>query len=78
VPARLGLTAPAWAQRWLSEGSDLAVGDHYTIADARITPQLARLKVVTENDMVMAPTCLFHEKSSLINGNREIPCWDGV
>jgi hypothetical protein len=37
--------------------SDLAVGDHYTIADARITPQLARLKVVTENDLGMAHTC---------------------
>ncbi|KAG1717456.1 hypothetical protein EDB19DRAFT_1922904 [Suillus lakei] len=38
-------------QRLLEEGRDFAVGDHYTIADACISPLLARLKIVTETDL---------------------------
>ncbi|KAG2133307.1 hypothetical protein DEU56DRAFT_810921 [Suillus clintonianus] len=34
---------------------DFAVGDHYTIADACITPHLARIKAVTENDLGKFP-----------------------
>lgn len=37
-------------QELLEEGRDFAVGDHYTIADACISPCVARLKVVTETD----------------------------
>ncbi|KAG2141834.1 thioredoxin-like protein [Suillus clintonianus] len=38
-------------QGLLEEGSDFTVGDHYTIADACITPHLARLKTITEHDI---------------------------
>ncbi|KAG0698741.1 glutathione S-transferase [Suillus ampliporus] len=38
-------------QGLLEEGRDFAVGDHYTIADACITPHLARLKIVIETDL---------------------------
>ncbi|KAG1856345.1 hypothetical protein DFJ58DRAFT_784613 [Suillus subalutaceus] len=38
-------------QELLEEGGDFAVGDHYTIADACISPFLARLKMVTETDL---------------------------
>ncbi|KAG1751491.1 uncharacterized protein EDB91DRAFT_1234848 [Suillus paluster] len=37
-------------QGLLEDGKDFAVGDHYTIADVSITPYLARLKVIIEND----------------------------
>ncbi|KAG2133298.1 thioredoxin-like protein [Suillus clintonianus] len=42
-------------QGLLEEGSDFAVGDHYTIADACIAPHLARLKTVTEHDIGKFP-----------------------
>ncbi|KAG2129543.1 glutathione S-transferase [Suillus cothurnatus] len=35
----------------LEEGGDFAVGDRYPIADACISPHLAMLKTVTENDL---------------------------
>ncbi|KAG2066073.1 hypothetical protein BDR04DRAFT_1121429 [Suillus decipiens] len=38
-------------QDLLEEGSDFAVGDHYTIADAYISMFLASLKIVIENDI---------------------------
>ncbi|KAG1732248.1 uncharacterized protein EDB91DRAFT_1349157 [Suillus paluster] len=38
-------------QGLFKEGRYFAVGDHYTIADACITPHLARLKIVTETDI---------------------------
>ncbi|KAG2360117.1 hypothetical protein BDR07DRAFT_1452125 [Suillus spraguei] len=38
-------------QELLKEGSDFAVGDHYTIADAYISAFLASLKIVIENDI---------------------------
>ncbi|KAG2068562.1 hypothetical protein BDR04DRAFT_951423, partial [Suillus decipiens] len=40
-----------FVQGLLEEGRDFAVGDHYTIADACISPHLARLKIVTETDL---------------------------
>ncbi|KAG1724075.1 hypothetical protein EDD22DRAFT_933984 [Suillus occidentalis] len=42
-------------QGLLEEGKDFAVGDHYTIADACISPCLTRLKVVTETDIGKFP-----------------------
>ncbi|KAG1731619.1 uncharacterized protein EDB91DRAFT_1252056 [Suillus paluster] len=38
-------------QGLLKEGGYFAVGDHYTIADACITPHLARLRIVTKTDL---------------------------
>ncbi|KAG2140852.1 thioredoxin-like protein [Suillus cothurnatus] len=40
-----------YVQGLLEEGGDFAVGDHYTIADACISPHLARLKTITETDL---------------------------
>ncbi|KAG2364202.1 thioredoxin-like protein [Suillus spraguei] len=45
------LKAIEFIQELLEEGSDFAIGNHYTIADACISPHLARLKIVTETDM---------------------------
>ncbi|KAG2138506.1 hypothetical protein DEU56DRAFT_802045 [Suillus clintonianus] len=42
-------------QGLLEEGNEFAVGDHYTIADACITPHLTRLKIVTEHDLGRFP-----------------------
>jgi glutathione S-transferase len=42
-------------QGLLEEAEDFAVGDCYTIADACISPHLARLKTVTENDLGKVP-----------------------
>ncbi|KAG1730315.1 hypothetical protein EDB19DRAFT_1881306 [Suillus lakei] len=44
-----------FVQGLLEEGRDFAVGDHYTIADACISPHLARLKIVTETDLGQFP-----------------------
>ncbi|KAG1870801.1 thioredoxin-like protein [Suillus subluteus] len=46
-------------QELLEEGRDFAVGDHYTIADACISPSLARLKIITETDLGRAPARAF-------------------
>ncbi|KAG2358601.1 thioredoxin-like protein [Suillus spraguei] len=40
-----------FVQGLLEEGREFAVGDHYTIADACISPHLARLRIVTETDL---------------------------
>ncbi|KAG2340245.1 thioredoxin-like protein [Suillus weaverae] len=42
-------------QGLLEEGRDFAVGDHYTIADACISPHLARLRIITETDIGQFP-----------------------
>ncbi|KAG2065127.1 hypothetical protein BDR04DRAFT_1161787 [Suillus decipiens] len=39
-------------QQLLEEDRDFAVGNHYTIADACISPQLTTLKIITESDIV--------------------------
>ncbi|KAG2152621.1 glutathione S-transferase C-terminal-like protein [Suillus bovinus] len=44
------LNGVEFIQGLLGEGGDFAVGDHYTIADACISPHLARLMVITEAD----------------------------
>lgn len=44
-----------FVQGLLEEGKDFAVGDHYTIADACISPCSAWLKVVTETDIGKFP-----------------------
>ncbi|KAG1813683.1 uncharacterized protein BJ212DRAFT_1275347, partial [Suillus subaureus] len=46
-------------QELLEEGRDFAAGDHYTIADACISPHLARLKIVIETDLGRAPAGAF-------------------
>lgn len=46
-------------QGLLEEGNDFAVGNHYTIADACISPHLARLKIITETDLGRVSTYLF-------------------
>ncbi|KAG1823880.1 uncharacterized protein BJ212DRAFT_1262009, partial [Suillus subaureus] len=40
-----------FVQGLLEESGDFAVGDHYTIADACISPLLTRLKIITETDL---------------------------
>jgi glutathione S-transferase len=68
-----------FVQGLLEEGKDFAVGDHYTIADACISPCLAWLKVVTETDIGRVPALVpFPKRSTLINGIRQIPCRYGV
>ncbi|KAG1863094.1 hypothetical protein F4604DRAFT_1785272 [Suillus subluteus] len=42
----------------LLESGDFAVGDHFTIADACISPLLTRLKIITENDLGRFPVGL--------------------
>lgn len=44
-----------FVQGLLEEGRDFAVGNHYTIADACISPHLARLRIVTETDIGQFP-----------------------
>ena len=68
-----------FVQGLLEEGRDFAVGDHYTIADACISPPLARLKIITETDIGKVLALVhFPERLTMINGNREVPCRDGV
>ncbi|KAG2138499.1 thioredoxin-like protein [Suillus clintonianus] len=50
-------------QGLLEEGSEFAVGDHYTIADACIIPHLARLKILAENDIGKFPVGMGHKLS---------------
>ncbi|KAG1863096.1 hypothetical protein F4604DRAFT_1785289 [Suillus subluteus] len=47
-----------FVQGLLEESGDFAVGDHYTIADACISPLLTRLKIITENDLGRFPVGL--------------------
>ncbi|KAG1863107.1 hypothetical protein F4604DRAFT_1785318, partial [Suillus subluteus] len=44
-----------FVQGLLEESGDFAVGDHFTIADACISPHLARLKIITETDIGQFP-----------------------
>jgi glutathione S-transferase len=66
-------------QGLLEEGRDFAVGDHYTIADACISPCLARIEIITETDIGRVPALVsFLKRLILIHGIRQIPCWHGV
>ncbi|KAG2039218.1 hypothetical protein BDR03DRAFT_1009152 [Suillus americanus] len=47
-----------FVQGLLEEGGDFAVGDHYTIADACISPLLTRLNIITETDIGQFPVGL--------------------
>ncbi|KAG0691885.1 hypothetical protein DFH29DRAFT_1007154 [Suillus ampliporus] len=55
-------------QGLLEEGRDFAVGDHYTIADACITPHLARLKIVTETDLGKYPVGMGYRLGEELKG----------
>jgi glutathione S-transferase len=55
-------------QELLEEGRDFAVGDHYTIADACISPYLARLKIVTESDLGKFPIGMGHKLGEELKG----------
>ncbi|KAG0700867.1 glutathione S-transferase [Suillus ampliporus] len=55
-------------QGLLEDGTDFAVGDHYTIADAAISPYLARLKIVTENDAGKFPVGMGYKLGEELKG----------
>ncbi|KAG1717751.1 hypothetical protein EDB19DRAFT_1922133 [Suillus lakei] len=57
-------------QRLLEEGRDFAVGDHYTIADACISPLLARLKIVTETDLGKFPVGMGYKLGEELKGHK--------
>ncbi|KAG1717752.1 hypothetical protein EDB19DRAFT_1839287 [Suillus lakei] len=55
-------------QGLLEEGRDFAVGDHYTIADACISPLLVRLKIVTETDLGKFPVGMGNQLGEELKG----------
>ncbi|KAG2151588.1 uncharacterized protein EDB93DRAFT_1138304 [Suillus bovinus] len=55
-------------QGLLEEGKGFAVGDHYTIADACISPHLARLKIVTETDTGKFPVGMGYKLGEELKG----------
>ncbi|KAG2346440.1 thioredoxin-like protein [Suillus weaverae] len=55
-------------QGLLEEGRDFAVGDHYTIADAGISPHLARLKIVIETDLGKFPVGMGYKLGEELKG----------
>lgn len=55
-------------QELLEDGGDFAVGDHYTIADACISPFLARLKIVTETDLGKFPVGMGYKLGEELKG----------
>ncbi|KAG2360565.1 hypothetical protein BDR07DRAFT_1610660 [Suillus spraguei] len=55
-------------QELLEEGRDFAVGDHYTIADACISPHLARLKIITETDIGSFPVGMGYKLGEELKG----------
>lgn len=54
----------------LLEDGDFAVGDHYTIADACISPQLVRLKTITETDLGKFPVGLGFKLGEELKGSK--------
>ncbi|KAG2065616.1 thioredoxin-like protein [Suillus decipiens] len=62
------LNAIEFIQELLEEGSDFAIGDHYTIADACISPHLARLKIVTETDIGNFPVGMGYKLGEELKG----------
>ncbi|KAG0693599.1 hypothetical protein DFH29DRAFT_881340 [Suillus ampliporus] len=57
-----------FVQGLLEDDRDFAVGDHYTIADACISPHLARLKIVTETDLGKFPVGMGHKLGEELKG----------
>ncbi|KAG0693601.1 hypothetical protein DFH29DRAFT_390947 [Suillus ampliporus] len=57
-----------FVQGLLEDDRDFAVGDHYTIADACITPHLARLKIVTANDLGKFPVGMGYKLGEELKG----------
>ncbi|KAG2095915.1 thioredoxin-like protein [Suillus discolor] len=55
-------------QGLLEEGRDFAVGDHYSIADACISPGLARLKIITETDLGKFPVGMGYKLGEELKG----------
>ncbi|KAG1779998.1 hypothetical protein EV702DRAFT_1084007 [Suillus placidus] len=55
-------------QGLLEEGRDFAVGDHYTIADACISPHLAGLKIVIETDTGKFPVGMGYKLGEELKG----------
>lgn len=55
-------------QGLLEEGKDFAVGNHYTIADACISPHLARLKIFTETDLGRFPAGMGYKLGEELKG----------
>ncbi|KAG1851366.1 hypothetical protein F4604DRAFT_2045907 [Suillus subluteus] len=51
---------------------DFAVGDHYTIADACISPHLARLKIITKTDLGQFPVGLGFKLGEELKGPKFI------
>ncbi|KAG2364201.1 hypothetical protein BDR07DRAFT_1375254 [Suillus spraguei] len=51
-----------------AKGRDFAVGDHYTIADACISPHLARLKIVIETDIGNFPVGMGYKLGEELEG----------
>ncbi|KAG2364199.1 hypothetical protein BDR07DRAFT_1375252 [Suillus spraguei] len=62
------LKAIEFIQELLEEGSDFAVGEHYTIADACISPHLARLKIVTETGIGNFPAGMGYKLGEELEG----------
>ncbi|KAG1725659.1 hypothetical protein EDB19DRAFT_1600713, partial [Suillus lakei] len=58
------LKGTEFIQGLLEEGRDFAVEDHNTIADACISPHLARLKIVPETDLGRAHVRSFSREES--------------
>ncbi|KAG2065437.1 glutathione S-transferase [Suillus decipiens] len=55
-------------QELLEEGRDFAVGDHYTIADACITPHLETLKIVAATDIGKFPVGMGYKLGEELKG----------
>ncbi|KAG2047392.1 thioredoxin-like protein [Suillus hirtellus] len=55
-------------QGLLEEGTDFAVGDHYSNADACISPALARLKIITETDLGKFPVGMGYKLGEELKG----------
>ncbi|KAG1731616.1 thioredoxin-like protein [Suillus paluster] len=55
-------------QGLLDESREFAVGDHYTIADTCIIPHIARLKIVTENDIGKFPVGMGYKLGEELKG----------
>ncbi|KAG1758777.1 thioredoxin-like protein [Suillus occidentalis] len=71
-PYENALKGIEFIQGLLEEGEDFAVGKHYTIADACISPHLARLKIVTETDLGKFPAGMGYKLGEELKGPKFI------